>query len=196
MILEVLSIRVQFLGGLCRAYTLQLMLLTLLSRSVSHQALQSYREPYALVASVDFFEASLHILIYIYAGSCGSYQDSPAPQAGGCCEPAGVGIIPTSLDSIPCWFSGRFKPYIAFLYMYGEPQCPLMYMIYLCISLSPIKHPKKWAIAKLRFNKSFHDVPPLSKSHKFTYPNECGELFTCFFCLTTIHIYRISNPYQ
>ena len=49
--------------------------------------------------------------------------------------------------------------------------------------LSPAKHPNKWAIAKRRFNKSFHYVPPLSKSHKFTYPNQGSELFTCFFAL-------------
>ena len=58
-------------------------------------------------------------------------------------------------------------------------QGPLMYMIYPCISLPPIRHPNKWAIAKL----SFHDVRPLCKSHKFTYPNECSGLFTCFFAL-------------
>ena len=44
-------------------------------------------------------------------------------------------------------------------------QCPLMYMIYPCISLSSTKHRNKWEIAKLRFSKSFLDVPALSKSH-------------------------------
>ena len=42
-------------------------------------------------------------------------------------------------------------------------------MIYPGISLSPTKNPNKWAIAKLTLNRSFHDVSPLSKSHRFTY---------------------------
>ena len=56
-----------------------------------------------------------------------------------------------------------------------------MYMFYPYISLSPMKHLNKCAIAKLRFNKSFHDVPPLCKSHKFTYPNEYSEFLPVFF---------------
>ena len=49
---------------------------------------------------------------------------------------------------------------------------------------------------KTEIQQNFHVVLPLCKSDKLTYPNECSELFTCFFCIATIHIHRISNPYQ
>ena len=60
---------------------------------------------------------------------------------------------------------------------------PLMSMIYIYISLSPAKHPNEWVIAKLRLNKNFHDGPLLCKSHRLVYPNECTELFICFYAL-------------
>ena len=55
-------------------------------------------------------------------------------------------------------------------------------MVYTCIILSPARYPNMWAIAQPKFSKGFH-VPLLWKSYKFTYPNECTELFTCFYTL-------------
>ena len=56
---------------------------------------------------------------------------------------------------------------------------------YTCISQSPAKHPNESATVKLRFNKNFHDVPPLCKIYKFTYPNQCTELSNCSFAVVT-----------
>ena len=53
-------------------------------------------------------------------------------------------------------------------------------MIYTRISSLSAKHPNRLAIAILRLDKSFIGIPASCKSHKFTYPKDCTELFTCF----------------
>ena len=56
--------------------------------------------------------------------------------------------------------------------------------------------PQQVGNSQTETQQNFHVVLPLCKSDKFTYPNECSELFTCCFCIATIHIHRISNLYQ
>ena len=43
---------------------------------------------------------------------------------------------------------------------------PFIYMIYMCISLSPTKDPSNWTITNLRLIKGFFRVPPLCQSYE------------------------------
>ena len=75
---------------------------------------------------------------------------------------------------------------------YKRLSMPFIYMIYMCISLSPTKDPSNWTITNLRLIKGFFRVPPLCQSY------ESYELVQwAFYLLLGIAAkHRISNPYQ
>lgn len=49
---------------------------------------------------------------------------------------------------------------------YKRLSMPFIYMIYMCISLSPAKDPSNWTITNLRLIKGFFRVPPLCQSYE------------------------------